>query len=1003
MEYSTSAKTEMYKMYQEGNIQGDTLQLENSFELSDTYYSGLGYNNSQIEYMYNYMTNDKDANGNSVSTQRLKMIEAYKTMYGENEDNTSGIYTIDDKREMYKHILSTEKYNFNKIKWMNYSHTNTSGTEISKDSLYKNTDLGIMYPNDSSTDVQTYMNMVSPYLLSNVIPLSFLSATVTVENSYDESIPSSQQQFEELYGVESTVDSEAEYQKKANFAYEIIKYGMSDITVDQYQLKEYIETTKYDVYEAKTYYDTFDVTIRYVTNSDGTVSSNVSNTSNFKSNLVKTENINTRLDENGVEQKSKEERVSEDTNYENIYYLSYVKAFDIVRNFSYTYTPYSDEDVSTRTSSNEEVVTETYAPAVVNENHKVDSNNITQGKDNSTDIANLYGGTVVSTGQPVYDQNSSTNYSITYSIKSGEYTVNDGDSYYTTRSWKDTVTPGASTTSELKDENILDFNENKENDSGKTTVDRNVLASHEDMEHYRDLISDKKLNVIDILDSNPGIFSRYLPNGYNQSDYIGYGRTGSGSIILFGYDNLKLYLDEIAEENVLPFAYGSSLGYQTALYTQLGSYSGTAGFGSLDCITDRENPNISEEEKQKLLAEMASSGYRRASMAAQYGAWTIQYYKNYPSEIIARILMAELSGLSESEPSVYLVAAHALAIVKYCKDNYGSIDAYRYCLDGQITISSAACNRMNQVPPQFYREIATAAVRETLPNPPGFTGNESHWIGPADTTSNATYDWYQTTTSTCGYVATSSIWHAFQLPDGSGFDQKILPISGVRYLLNEQYKISQGVYVNPSTGASTTRNYDSIKKAMDDAYIRMTGSVTEGSGLGYTNTYTVAGKVYKEYKQDLFPRGTYRYWGGDVASIGCNVTSVCVIASAYNESVKNMDYYCGPNGRYRNGPIGTATEIQSIVNATTYINAGGDSTQKIIDNLSAGRPVVIHELASKGSHFTSSQHWMVLLDIKNEGGQTQVYLSTVNTGRKTGWYEVNYALAGLEGYIMILE
>ena len=116
-----------------------------------------------------------------------------------------------------------------------------------------------------------------------------------------------------------------------------------------------------------------------------------------------------------------------------------------------------------------------------------------------------------------------------------------------------------------------------------------------------------------------------------------------------------------------------------------------------------------------------------------------------------------------------------------------------------------------------------------------------------------------------------------------------------------------------------------------------------------------------------------------------------------------MDYYCGPNGRYRNGPIATANEVQSIVNATGYITAGGDAMQKICENLSAGRPVIIHELASKGSHFTNSQHWMVLLDIKNENGQTQVYLSTVNTWRETKWYDVNYALAGLQGYIMILE
>ena len=81
------------------------------------------------------------------------------------------------------------------------------------------------------------------------------------------------------------------------------------------------------------------------------------------------------------------------------------------------------------------------------------------------------------------------------------------------------------------------------------------------MEYYKGIISESKLNVIDILDSNPGIFLKYISFGQCKSNYIGMGKEDT-MLAKQGYENVKLYMDQIAENNKIPYVYGISLGYE---------------------------------------------------------------------------------------------------------------------------------------------------------------------------------------------------------------------------------------------------------------------------------------------------------------------------------------------------------------------------------------------------------------------------------------------------------
>lgn len=570
-------KESLKQAYQNGQVDGTDEQIDYANKISNQYDSYIGYTSNQIDFLYNSAI---DTSGVIFNTDK-ELRQEYKKNFG-TKYYRNGAITIDDYREIYKHILNTEKYNFNDIIWMNYSHDKDEATKIEDEDLYVNDSLKLKYPNDDEMTADKFIDMVQPYLLNHNIPLAFFISNLFGSDKVS-SRPSNAEAVGSVYeGINNSMSEQQN--QKSSFAYQIIKHGMSDITVDQYQLKHYTLNTYYLDYDSTTYNDTFKVSVyagfsrdtldklgeqlATVLNPYGAAIEGV--TEFTTTSHENTTHTNTRWDENKKEDVMKENYVSDYSNYENVYYVSTAKAFDVVFKASFNYTKYNDDDAKKRIGSDSEYTKPSKYYVVDNESNKVDLNSL--NGNNVAELARNYGGSARIVSQSsIGDVISTGEYRATLEVKCGDYVINDGLRYDVQRKWDDKVVPGSTSTQVFGEEQLFDFNENKEGDKYKSTIEKSVLSQHDDMKLYKSLVSDSKLNSIDILDSNPKVFGMYVPIG--KSKYIGLGKNGSNSTIELGYDNVSELLKPIVNNNRLPYVYGISLGYEVDTMSSSSGFS----------------------------------------------------------------------------------------------------------------------------------------------------------------------------------------------------------------------------------------------------------------------------------------------------------------------------------------------------------------------------------------------------------------------------------------------
>lgn len=575
----------MQQAINSGEIDGEINQVNEAMSLNGSYGSFLGYTSKQLDYLYNKATDTTDLEKES---SRYALISLYKTKYGSGEQFDDGILRVSDYRELYKHILNTEKYNFNEIEWINFSHDQDGSRKLTSSDMTINRDLGIQYPLDSSMTAEKFMDLASPYLLSNYIPQSFLVSEVTKSQSaaFKTGLVSNQDTLAEL-GITNV----SGYKNEDSFAYQILKYGLSDITISQYQLKHYLLDTYYLDYDATDFHEEFSVTERktytytidaYGIRTDIGVNSSYTYNNDLKTNQGETTHNNTRWDNNKQENVKNETVVSSYPTYETIYYVTHAKSFDMEKNASYNYSKYNDNDVINRTNADSESIVDSEYNEIINEGNK-----ITQiGSINSVNDLQQYGNYTPSTpttSQPsiVNNNNGIITYTYTvttnYNVTGNTYTENKGKRYDIDRQWDDEVTPGSSDSKALNIDKVVEFNKNEEGDEDKSTIDETTLKSSSDYKHYEDLATNKKLNVVDILDSNPKVYQNYISAGSSQSEYIGLGRDYISTKVAYE-STIKSYLDTIANDNKLNFIWGASLGYDVSSgdSNSVGSAYGTA-------------------------------------------------------------------------------------------------------------------------------------------------------------------------------------------------------------------------------------------------------------------------------------------------------------------------------------------------------------------------------------------------------------------------------------------
>ena len=148
--------------------------------------------------------------------------------------------------------------------------------------------------------------------------------------------------------------------------------------------------------------------------------------------------------------------------------------------------------------------------------------------------------------------------------------------------------------------------------------------------------------------------------------------------------------------------------------------------------------------------------------------------------------------------------------------------------------------------------------------------------------------------------------------------------------------------------------------------------------------YKLLNQADTEWKDVKYPTRS-----GTIGKVGCMITSVAVVSSSYDKTMtpkKVMDA-----GYQHNYPSDSIPHFSAKNFKCTMSSSINKNT--IIDNLKQGNVVVIK--VKGASKFTTSQHYMALIDIKSDGSQIFVgnsYGDGAGTYNRTGWFDTDTVL-----------
>lgn len=205
-------------------------------------------------------------------------------------------------------------------------------------------------------------------------------------------------------------------------------------------------------------------------------------------------------------------------------------------------------------------------------------------------------------------------------------------------------------------------------------------------------------------------------------------------------------------------------------------------------------------------------------------------------------------------------------------------------------------------------------------------------------------------------------------------------INAIAY--GEKY-FTQGKYTIREIGYTYCPNIDDYPTQGDNWVQQVTGKVKyyysligqkvgedeDGDGT-YVGIYTsrINGRTYKIYRQQDYPNT--KYGSGTISSKGCGLTSDSIVLSAYGKNYTPKQLLDGRN------IISIDGELRARgVNATRT----AASKEKTRNALNEGKTVIVH--VNSSSSYTRDEHWMPLVDIKNN----EVYVINPNKYGREGW------------------
>lgn len=196
----------------------------------------------------------------------------------------------------------------------------------------------------------------------------------------------------------------------------------------------------------------------------------------------------------------------------------------------------------------------------------------------------------------------------------------------------------------------------------------------------------------------------------------------------------------------------------------------------------------------------------------------------------------------------------------------------------------------------------------------------------------------------------------------------------------------------PTQGDGWVKNVTSLVKKYYSYIGRRVDYKDNASSVGeYTSG--VNGKTYKIYRQQDYPNT--RYWGGSISSKGCGVTTDCMVLSAYDIN------YTPPgllDGRTKIGiddelrRKGLSAERKTIDSSKTAANAS-----EVANALNNKKTVIVH--VDERSSYTSNEHWMALVDLRNEG--KEAYVLNPNKYGPEGWNTIENIMKGCTEIIIV--
>lgn len=424
---------------------------------------------------------------------------------------TGNAITLGETAILYKHILNSERYNFNRIVWKEYYRDSNTATnmKLTYDPLTR-----LQYPKDNEKDLSYFVNLVRPYLQSWVIPMSMLSGVAT-----DAQVGKADSFAHEII---NDAYHEIEIEKRNLISYDVLseyrEYDQTTYTVSVTRTCEEVEDPKATYTE--TYYETEVHPCRTLDIRRGTcpdtpksgyryVQVEKTRTVTGKKTVCNDTTQTTSNTEHIVE---KEVKTGTKSKITSVYNYKKIKTFDKVIDYTIKVNKYN----------------------LNNEPDRIDKKEITYYEAEPAKFPDIPAGA----GSGVYTTS---------------YVVKEGVKYEITKNWNDTIT----TTRTERNYNIDDI---KENSSEGLTLN--------EITYYEKLEKNKELNVIDIMNANKSNYDNYIQN-LNYSRNIGYTRDQ----LQVAYRILKEHISEIFDKDTKGVAYGESLGLEVAYSGALGEFS----------------------------------------------------------------------------------------------------------------------------------------------------------------------------------------------------------------------------------------------------------------------------------------------------------------------------------------------------------------------------------------------------------------------------------------------